>query len=58
MINRSLNHPHIVHFLGIYTDPKDQQNKYIVTEFMTKGSLDQLIQLERDSLSTKDLVTM
>ena len=41
---QGLNHPNIVHFLGIYcTSRSGVQEKFIVTEFMMHGSLDLLL---------------
>lgn len=54
--HRSLRHPNIVQFLGIFTSIEGE--RYIVTEFLSKGSLDQLLQNERKDLDVIDLLGM
>lgn len=74
-------HPHLVQFLGIFTDTKSRSrdtaqnsndhtntnsnnsnelegDRYIVTEFLSKGSLDVLVRVERQSLTAADLIEM
>lgn len=53
---RSISHPHVVAFLGIYTSP--DSSRYIVTEYLTKGSLLNLVQKSTDILSILDLLGM
>ncbi len=62
-----ISHPHIVHFFGIYKDETGEH--YIVTgtfhcatynlvEYLCKGSLNKLVQQEKDNLSVTDLLGM
>ncbi|MEM3062175.1 MAG: protein kinase [Nitrososphaerota archaeon] len=53
---QSLNHPNIVRFLGIYTSNTGEQ--FIVMEYLSKGSLDVLLALEKQSLTLSDLLAM
>lgn len=53
---QSLTHPNIVQFLGLFTDTN--QNTYIVTEYLAKGSLDSLLRKEKQHLTTVDLLGM
>jgi serine/threonine protein kinase len=53
---QSVSHPHVVNFLGCYTD--DAGFKYIVTEFMSHGSLQSLVQKLASSLTATDLLAM
>jgi serine/threonine protein kinase len=46
----------VVRYLGIFKD--HQQRRYIVTEFMTKGSLLSVVDVERESITTQDLLRM
>lgn len=46
---RSLNHPNIVRFLGIYMVPTGE--RYICTEFMSKGGLDRLVKQSEFAVS-------
>jgi len=55
MLN-SLNHPNIVRFLGFYVDKSG--SKFIATEFLSLGSLDQLLPKEKDNLKVIKLVKM
>eukprot|EP01114_Cavostelium_apophysatum_P018686 TRINITY_DN5846_c0_g1_i2.p1 TRINITY_DN5846_c0_g1~~TRINITY_DN5846_c0_g1_i2.p1 ORF type:complete len:758 (+),score=68.98 TRINITY_DN5846_c0_g1_i2:88-2361(+) len=50
-----LKHPHIVQFLGVYTEPKTQ-DRYIVTEFCQQGSLTDVLENKRDQLSLDQLL--
>jgi len=43
---RKLHHPNIVQFLGIFTDLNG--SKYIVTEFLSLGSLDNFLHTKKD----------
>jgi serine/threonine protein kinase len=54
-----LNHPNIVHYLGLYVDttPEGQQEKYIVTEYMALGSLDNLLRNNK-SITTAEYLSM
>lgn len=56
LFQRALNHPHVVRYLGIYED--QQKKRYIVTEFMTKGSLSSVVDKERQTIATLDLIRM
>jgi serine/threonine protein kinase len=53
---RRLEHPHIVRMYGIYTDPNNKT--FIVTEYMSKGSLRELLITEGRSMKTSDLIAM
>jgi len=50
----SLAHPNVVQFLGIFTGEDGTQ--YIVTEYMPKGSIHDILKKEKDSLTTRDLL--
>lgn len=54
--NSQLNHPHIVRYLGIHKDKSG--TRYIVTEYVGKGSLASVINADRDKLKTDDLLRM
>jgi serine/threonine protein kinase len=54
-VYRSLNHVNIVRYFGIYTSPEG--DKYIITEFLSKGSLDHLLRYTED-ISVIDLLSM
>jgi hypothetical protein len=52
-----------VQFLGIFTDTTytggdGTGRKYIVTEYLSKGSLDLLIRTEKSKLGPSDLIEM
>jgi len=51
---QNLNHPQVVKYLGIYKDPT--YGRAIVTEFMKKGSLSDVIYDDKDILRTTDLL--
>jgi serine/threonine protein kinase len=53
---RSLNHPHIIRFFGIYTDIKGTD--YMVSEFASHGGLDRLIKDNKTKYKTEDYVMM
>jgi len=53
---QNLRHRNIVQFFGTYTSPDNV--KYIVTEFMPKGSLDQLLQVEKKAIGIVSLLAM
>ena len=53
---RSISHPNCVTFFGIYTDGEGY--KYIVTEYMCKGSLMSVIHKEAKGLNEIDLLSM
>ena len=53
---RSLTHPNIVQYFGIYSAPDGAH--YIVTEFLSKGSLLDYLHSERDNLTTVDLLNI
>ncbi len=54
--NRKLAHPHIVYYMGVYTSAEG--GKYIVMEYLNRGSLLQVVQEERDQLTLVDLLAM
>jgi len=45
-----------VGFLGVYTSEKDE--KFMVMEFVSRGSLDDILRTQKDKLKTSDLVDM
>ena len=55
-LTRSLTHKNVLQFYGIYTSPSNEQ--YIVTEFLNKGSLRDLLQTEGNKMSQQDLISM
>ena len=52
----SLSHANIVQFYGIHVSEND--DKYIVTEFMSKGNLRDLLVTEFETLTIQDLLLM
>ena len=56
-ILQSLQHKNIVHFYGTYYDPK-MKDRYLVMEFLSKGSVQSLLQDQNNKLSFIDLVSM
>ncbi len=68
--NSSLNHPNIVRFLGIYcnsnTNTNDNDNnsnsnlvdQYLVTEYLSRGSLVETLQKEKDTITLPQLLKM
>jgi len=56
LLFRSLDHPNIVHYFGIYSAPNGVH--YIVTEFLSKGSLLHFLHSEKDNLTTVDLLNI
>ena len=55
-ILKALHHPNIVQFLGLHTSAEGQH--YIVTEFLSQGSLSSLLQEAKTKLSQSDLLAM
>ena len=53
---RLLNHPNVVHYFGIHSAPDGDH--YIVTEFLSKGNLQDLLRSEKDNLTTVDLLNI
>jgi len=53
---RSLSHPNIVQYLGMFIDSNG--NEYIVTEYMPQGNLNTFIQMNKDKFSIVDLLLM
>ena len=51
----SLNHPNIVHFYGVW---KNEEDQYIVCEYMSEGSLNLFVQKNKKTLGTSDLIDM
>ena len=51
-----MRHANVVLFYGIYTSPKKE--RYIVTEFCSKGSLKDLLVNEGSNLELSDLLGM
>jgi len=53
---QSLNHPNIVRFFGIHTTSNGEH--FLVMEYMRKGSLDGVLQTEKEQISLLDLLLM
>jgi len=53
----TLQHPNVVHLYGIFTSPKTG-DRYIVTEYLNKGSLLGVLKTEKDMFKLNDLVKM
>jgi len=53
---QSLNHPNIVRFFGVYIDQAGEY--YLVMEYISRGSLDLLLQREKKKISEIDLLFM
>lgn len=51
-----LEHRHIVHFYGIYESPAKE--KYLVLEYMNKGSLQTLLQENEGKIPIRDLTSL
>ncbi len=49
-------HPQIVYYMGVYTSNKGE--KYIVMEYLNRGSLLQVVQAEKQKLTIVDLLSM
>ena len=52
----NLNHPNIVRFIGICTSNSREQ--YIVTEFVSKGSLLDVLRNEKEKINMDDMIEM
>ena len=52
----NVNHPNIVRFIGIYISNSREQ--YIVTEFVSKGSLVDVLRNEKETMNMDDLLEM
>jgi len=52
---QSLNHPNIVRFYGIHSSLDGK--KYLVMEYIRKGSLDVVLQMERGNLTRTELLS-
>lgn len=55
---QSLVHPNIVQYLGVFTSPENNEDRFIVTEFLSLGSLLDLLRSRGTSFSSKVLVSM
>jgi len=53
---RSLNHPNIVRYLGLFIDPKN--SKYIAMEYVSRGALNILLKEEEQKLTQDQLCEM
>jgi len=53
---QSLNHPNIVRFFGIHTTSNGEH--FLVMEYMRKGSLDGVLQTEKNQIFLLDLLSM
>ena len=51
----SLNHPNCVHFYGIW---KNNEEQYIVTEFMSEGALNHFVMKNKLTLNSLNLIEM
>lgn len=55
IITAKLNHPSIIKFIGFSsTNFKDETKPIIITEFAANGSLDKILEMESNSLSSKN----
>ena len=52
----SLTHKNVLQFYGIYTSPENV--KYIVTEYLNKGALRDLLLEEYNTIAVSDLISM
>jgi serine/threonine protein kinase len=52
----NVNHPNIVRFIGTCTSNSREQ--YIVTEFVSKGSLLDVLRNEKEKIDMNDLLEM
>jgi serine/threonine protein kinase len=55
-MNRSLHHRNIVQFYGIFISSNEET--YMVTEYLSKGSLDHVLKIERNEIEIVDLLIM
>lgn len=55
-ILKKVRHPNIINYLGIYKDLEG--TKWMITEYMDKGSLDKLLQTEKNSITLVDLLNI
>jgi len=53
---QSLNHPNIVRFYGIHNAPNGEN--FLVMEYMSQGSLDEVLRLEQKQILLEDLLLM
>jgi len=53
---KSLRHPNIVQFFGIHVSSDDDY--YLVTEYLSEGSLDNLLRNQKDDIFLLDLLSM
>jgi serine/threonine protein kinase len=53
----TLSHPNCVQFLGVFMEPSTKEY-YIVTEYLKKGSLLDVLKKEKRSLKISDLIYM
>ncbi len=53
---QSLNHPNILRFFGVFTNKENQH--FIVTEYMAEGSLQRLVEVQRNNVSSSELMLM
>ena len=53
---QSLNHPNIVHFFGIHVTPTGES--FIVMEYLPEGSLDQVLQMNKNKIHLTDIHSM
>jgi len=51
-----LRHPNVVSFFGIHTNEKGE--KFMIMEFVSKGSLDHILKNEEETLTVQDLLDM
>lgn len=52
-----VDHPNIIHLFGVYEDAQTTKS-YIVTEYMSKGSLRDLLLKEGTAMTVLDLIAM
>jgi len=53
---QSLNHPNIVRFFGIHTTPNGEH--FLVMEYIRKGSLEEVLQIEKNQIFLLDLLSI
>jgi hypothetical protein len=55
-INRTLNHPNVVRYLGIFQHK--ERGMFIVTEFMSLGSVLLMVRYQAATMTHEDLLSM
>ena len=52
----ALNHPNVVHFFGVHTTSKGEN--FIVMEYLSEGSLDRVLQMNKEMIGLEDVIGM